>query len=40
MNSKIANYLNQLNLDPRRERALINIISENDFYEELANLIG
>lgn len=26
MNSKIANYLNQLNLDPRRERALINII--------------
>lgn len=26
MNTKIANYLNQLNLDPRRERALINII--------------
>lgn len=26
MNAKIANYLNQLNLDPRRERAIINII--------------
>ena len=26
MNTKIANYLNQLNLDPRRERAVINII--------------
>lgn len=26
MNTKIANYLNQLNLDPRRERAIINII--------------
>lgn len=26
MNTKIANYLNQLNLDPRREKAIINII--------------
>lgn len=26
MNAKISNYLNQLNLDPRKERAIINII--------------
>ena len=26
MNTKIANYINQLNLDPRREKAIINII--------------